>query len=150
MKDMFFIQDCGSGWFNLVVKSNLYTMSTGSLEDMVHCLRKIVHRYKSEQGLLKRLSKMEYSTRIGASERAMRESYLSANGEDYAGLVKETVEQALKELRENTAYKQVKTLLSKRKNHALVTHSAPPLVQEVVQEEVKAVKVVRPKVLIRR
>lgn len=91
----------GGTWYMLMVTETHFCISCGSdLEKILANLKKNVKRNRRPERLLRELSGLECGGRISPATFEQREEWYRSHGQDYAHLVKSTVEEALHEARE--------------------------------------------------
>ena len=111
LKDFFYIiYDQKSNWYQLRVKDTHYVLACGSdLTTLLGTVHKYVRKYKNEENILRALGHLTYSTECGeALFEKRQDEYELHNGGDCMKFIRETVEKALEENRQDTPYKRAK------------------------------------------
>lgn len=114
MKTAFYINyDEKREWYMLCIKDTHFCMSCG--KDLDFILKKIgefVKRYKTKERMLRTLSELESKGLVTPKVFQQREDYYKSHGEDFKDLIDSTVDEAIREVREemraNNPYKKLK------------------------------------------
>lgn len=152
---MFYIRQVSPNWYNLNIVGSHFTMSCGDFDSVVGSLTKIVKKYKDRKRLERVLARMEYHTRY-KTEVEKCEQYYKESGDEYSGIVRETVVRAMEEVKKDTPLKQFlrkktkngfnRTLL--REKDGAADGEEQVVVETVAQEEqTTGTHLLRPKVL---
>lgn len=133
-------------WYKLLLKDSHFCISCGGdLDKILQVLKTYVKRYRTKDKLLKALSKLDYN-KVSPATFTQAEKEFKSSGDYYNDLVTDTVEQALRELREedkaNSPLKKAKRRLGK----AGINKSTSPAEKVEVAEKT----ITTPKVLAKR
>lgn len=91
----------GGTWYMLLVKDTHFCISCGSdLDRILICLRRNVKRNRTRERLLRELSGLDCGGKVSPATFEQREKWYMEHREDYADLVHSTIEEALREARE--------------------------------------------------
>lgn len=121
-------------WYKLVIKDTHFCVSSGSdLEKVLKVLKTYVKRYRTRERLLKVISKLDGS-RLSPATFERSEKEFKSCGDYYKDLVTATVEEALKELREEDKANSPLHKTKKRLGKGGMTKSTT-LPEKVVEQE---------------
>ena len=91
----------GGDWYMLIVRDTHFCLSCGSdLDRIVTALRRCVKRTRTKERLMRELRGLECGGTISPATFDQREVWYREHGKDFFDLVHSTVEEALKEARE--------------------------------------------------
>lgn len=133
-------------WYKLLLKDTHFCISCGGdLDKILQVLKTYVKRYRTRTKLLSALSKLDYN-KVSPATFAQAEKEFKSCGDYYKDLVTDTVEQALRELREEDKVNSPLNKAKRRLGKGNVAKTTSPVTEE--KEVVKTMTT--PKTLVKR
>lgn len=144
MYEAFYIVRVREDWYQLHIKDTHYCLGAGnSLEPLVGTVKRLVKKYRTKERLLRALNKLEDKGKVCDSVLPIYKEYYNTLSGHFDSLVKNTVKEALDEIKEDSTFNRVKKRLRTIKLKDTDT-TEPPI--PTVIEDYKC-KAKRPKVL---
>lgn len=126
MYDLFYIVETHTGWYNLRLKDTHYCIACGSdLESLKRTIYSTVRRYKTEERIYSAIESLSDNGVVAKKTlEKCREDYLSGEHIVFKSLVKDVVNKALKDNREDCPFNKVKKRLK------TVVKDSPKVIEE--------------------
>lgn len=146
-EEFYIIYNSNSGWYQLIVRGTHFCISCGpDLNRILEVLKRYVKTYRTKERLYKSLTALEWGCDVHPSTFDFREDYYMKHGNDFKDLVRQVIDLALAEAREedrnNSPLRKAQKRLLKAGLAGKVSKDSEP---QVVRKEV--ISPITPKVL---
>ena len=136
MKDLFYIIEVRPQWYNLLLKDTHFCLSCGDdLESIKRTIYKYVRKYKTVERVYSAMKGLSNNGTIPPKTLQYRqEDYDNGKHLPFCDVVKEVVEQALKENRQDTPFNRTKKVVKKVSPQKVANTPAPDEVRSVAKK----------------